>query len=60
MKKLFALLCVAICFTSCTYNLTQIQTSGTASDIVDDPDTTSVNANLTANVPISGAGSATK
>jgi PBP1b-binding outer membrane lipoprotein LpoB len=60
MKKIIALAFIlsSCMMHSCTYSITQVQTKGTAQDVVDDADSTSVTA--TANVPISGAEAATK
>ncbi len=50
-KKILSIMSLMVLCTACTYSITQVQTKGTASDVVDDTDTPT--ANVTAEVPIS-------
>lgn len=51
MKKVyFVLLSLATFCCSCTYTISQVQTRGSASDVIDD--TTTPTVNTTTNVPI--------
>lgn len=55
MKKYLLFVFLSFVCASCTYSINMVHTEGQATDVVDDPDTTSVTTNATANVPINPA-----
>ncbi len=51
---LMSLICILICMTSCTISFQNIQTEGTASDLVDENQTASPDVKTDLTVPVKG------
>ena len=52
MKKALTSLVIALCLSSCTYNVSMAHTSGTAEDVIDDNLTNTPDVSPTVNIPV--------